>query len=124
MKAILKAEGKPGFCLKDYPMPEIGRNEVLIKVDVYKRQEPVPCRLLCAVPAGRQRGNLYFVEADLRHERHSEPSSPDDGNRLYDQLGGQSRYSRMDSDHPENVAVRFADDHLPGGDQAGSGGTG
>ena len=32
MKAILKAEGKPGFCLKDYPMPEIGRNEVLIKV--------------------------------------------------------------------------------------------
>jgi threonine 3-dehydrogenase len=33
MKALLKAESKPGVCLKEVPVPSIGINDVLIQVD-------------------------------------------------------------------------------------------
>ena len=33
MKAILKDKREAGFTLADIPVPEIGRNEVLIKVE-------------------------------------------------------------------------------------------
>ena len=33
MKALLKAESKPGICLKEVPVPSIGINDVLIQVD-------------------------------------------------------------------------------------------
>ncbi len=33
MKAIVKESRKPGFSMKEVPVPEIGRNEVLIKVE-------------------------------------------------------------------------------------------
>src|SRR6478609_5604240 len=33
MKALVKAEAKPGLWLKDVPVPEIGINDVLIRVD-------------------------------------------------------------------------------------------
>ena len=33
MKAVLKDKREAGFTLADIPVPEIGRNEVLIKVE-------------------------------------------------------------------------------------------
>ena len=33
MKALVKAESKPGLWLREVPIPEIGINDVLIRVD-------------------------------------------------------------------------------------------
>ncbi|MDA1202431.1 MAG: L-threonine 3-dehydrogenase, partial [Planctomycetota bacterium] len=33
MKALVKREAKPGLWLEDVPFPEIGINDVLIRVD-------------------------------------------------------------------------------------------
>src|SRR5881409_662474 len=33
MKALVKTEAKPGLCLQEQPVPRIGINDVLIRVD-------------------------------------------------------------------------------------------